>query len=104
MPRDIVQNEDNKTIGYWAGNANFVELANFAVEFVQHVSLPKSVTQHYPDYASGFIAKVMQVIGDKIIERYTTTYKLGTISAIQLSCWLYARLHSSAGYYLTCTR
>lgn len=87
MPRDIVQNDRNKTIGYWAGT-NFVELANFAVEFVQHVSLPKSMLQHHPDYASGFIANVMQVVSDAVIERYHSWDLTAMELQYSYSCWL----------------
>lgn len=48
---------------------NFIELANFAIKFIRHVSMPKCVALQYPDLNSGFLAEVSQLRGGEVINR-----------------------------------
>ena len=64
--REIVQLQH--AIEYWenTGRKNeekFVELANFGIEFVRHVSMPKPLAKKHHDLNSGFVAKISYVTG-----------------------------------------
>ncbi len=69
--KEIVQH--NHSVGYWLSGSrhteNFIELANFAIKFIRHVSIPKSIAKQYPDYNSGFLAEVSQLRGEEVVIR-----------------------------------
>lgn len=70
--KEIVQY--NHSVGYWMKgkrnvSENFIELANFAIKFIRHVSMPKSLALRYPDLNSGFLAEVSQLRGGDVIKR-----------------------------------
>ncbi len=62
--------QHNHSVGYWLSGSrhteNFIELANFAIKLIRHVSIPKSIAKQYN---SGFLAEVSQLRGEEVVIR-----------------------------------
>ena len=64
-------------IGYWKKSGrrdeseSFVELGNFGIEFVRHLSMPATLakTMKYRELNSGFISTVSYISGEHVVEK-----------------------------------
>lgn len=70
--KEIVQHLH--AIGYWEKSGRrdeekFVELANFGVKFVRHVSMPTSLAKKYSELNSGFVSTVSYISGEQVVEK-----------------------------------